>query len=233
MFSKRLIQPEILDSAPPHIARRNLSDLVRINSYFGGHSTTRKLLASGLDSREPFTLLDVGAASGDTGRLIAKIYPRAQVTSLDYNAVNLELASQPKVIADAFQLPFAPDTYDYVFSSLFLHHFEDEQVIQLLRSMYSVARRAVFIVDLERHVLPYIFLPLSRPLFHWGEITVHDGVRSVRAAFTKQELKSLALAAGIEDPSVMSHRPAFRLTLLGKIAQKKAQIGVAETAPGR
>jgi 2-polyprenyl-3-methyl-5-hydroxy-6-metoxy-1,4-benzoquinol methylase len=213
VFAKRRIQPELLDHAPPDVARRNLADLVRINSYFGGHSTIRKMLTSAIGREEEFTLLDVAAASGDTGRLITGLYPGAKVTNLDYNGVNLSSASYPKVIADAFQLPFPQGSFDYVLSSLFLHHFEDEQVEALLRELYRVARRAILITDLERHFLPYIFLPISRPFFTWGDITVHDGVRSVRAAFKAGELANLARRAGVANPSVLTHRPAFRLTL--------------------
>ena len=213
VFAKRLIQPELLDHAPPEVARENLADLVRINSHFGGHSTLKQLLTTAIGTRQEFTLLDVGAASGDTGRVVKALYPQATVTNLDYNSVNLHSAAFPKIIADAFHLPFLPESFDYVLSSLFLHHFEDCQVEALLRGMYRVARPSLLIADLERHILPYIFLPASRRLFKWGDITVHDGVRSVRAAFKACELAALARKAGIRNPTVEIHRPAFRLTL--------------------
>jgi 2-polyprenyl-3-methyl-5-hydroxy-6-metoxy-1,4-benzoquinol methylase len=213
VFKQRRIQPELLDHAPPEIARRNLADLVRINRYFGGHSTIRKMLADTVRKDEEFNLLDVAAASGDTGRLITRLYPQAKVVNLDYNGVNLSSAAYPKVIADAFHLPFPAGSFDYVLSSLFLHHFEDDQVEVLLRELYRVARRAILVADLERHVLPYIFLPISRPFFTWGDITVHDGVRSVRAAFKPGELVKLARRAGMANPRVVTYRPAFRLAL--------------------
>jgi SAM-dependent methyltransferase len=238
VFAKRLIQPELLDHAPPEIARANLADLVRINTYFGGHSAIRRLLAGTVSGTGRFTLLDVGAASGDTGKIVAELYPQAAVTNLDYSAVNLSKASHPKLVADAFALPFSEHSFDFVLCSLFLHHFQDEQVVQLLSSMYRIARRALLVVDLERHVLPYIFLPLTRPLFKWGQITVHDGVRSVRAAFTGSELRSLAQRAGIPDPVVRAYRPSFRLTLSGAKSNMGAQQNstrgrIAEPAPGR
>ena len=214
MLSRRDIKPELLDDAEPNEARGNLADLVRINRYFGGHSTIRRMLERVVTPEEPFTLLDIGAASGDAAQMIVRSYPKAQVTSLDKHAVNLEAAPVPKLQADAFRLPFAPGSFDFVMSSLFLHHFSDEDVTALLRSFRSIARRGVLIADLERHVLPLIFLTLSKPLFGWGRITVHDGLRSVRAAFRASELKKLAEAAGIDSPSVEVHRPAFRLTLL-------------------
>lgn len=158
-------------------------------------------------------MLDIGAASGDTGCAIKRAFPNAKITSLDYNAVNAAAAPKPKLIADAFDLPVPPQSFDFVFSSLFLHHFTDEQVVQLLKSFYSTARKAVLIVDLERHFIPRLFLPATQPIFKWHRISVHDGIISVRAAFTRSELLRLAAQAGMKQVKVNGYRPAFRLTL--------------------
>jgi ubiquinone/menaquinone biosynthesis C-methylase UbiE len=214
VFEQRLIQPELLDHLPPEEARPNLADLVRINTRFGGHSVLRALMASVARPNEEFTLLDIGAASGDAARLIRADFPKASITSLDYNTVNLGAAPYPKLLADAFQLPFPAHSFDFVLSSLFLHHFENAQVVELLRSFYEVAHRGLLVCDLERRVLPYLFLPATKTLFHWQRITVHDGMISVRASFRASELSNLAQAAGIQGANVRVHRPAFRLSLV-------------------
>jgi 2-polyprenyl-3-methyl-5-hydroxy-6-metoxy-1,4-benzoquinol methylase len=216
LFSERLIEPELLDHTEPSEARRNLADLVRINRNFGGHSAVRRTISEVANKSDSFTLLDIGAASGDTARLIRQMYPRASVTSLDYNLVNLEQAPPPKLIADAFSLPLKAQSFDYVLCSSFLHHFRNEQVTELLRSFYTVARKALLAVDLERHVLPYLFIRASRPFYGWGRITVHDGQISVRASFQQRELLALAAKAGIKDPAVKRFRPAFRLGLVAR-----------------
>lgn len=214
VFSKRLIRPELLDHLPPEQARANLADLVRINRHFGGHSVVRKTLQRIVARDEQFTVLDIGAASGDTARSIQAHYPRASVTSLDLNFAHLEPAPHPKIIADAFQLPFAPRSFDFVMSSLFLHHFYDQQVIQLLSTFHALARRGLLICDLERHILPYLFLPVTKRFFGWRYVTVHDGVISVRASFRPRELLDLAHRAGIGNAEVYVHRPAFRISLV-------------------
>jgi ubiquinone/menaquinone biosynthesis C-methylase UbiE len=216
VFDQRVIEPELLDHLPAEEARPNLADLVRINRSFGGHSVLRDILARVVTPGEVFTLLDVGAASGDSAGVIKKQYASAQVVNLDYNATNLEKAPFPKVIADAFELPFGSDSFDFVLCSLFLHHFENEQVIQLLRVFHRISRRALLVCDLDRHILPYVFLSATKPLYKWNSITVHDGLRSVRASFRRRELEELAVAAGIRNPEVRRHRPAFRLSLIGR-----------------
>ena len=216
LFRTRVIKPELLDHADPAEARDNLADLVRINTNFGGHSTIRKLVGAVVERSESFTLLDVGAASGDSARVISQAFPNASVTCADYNAANLSAAPKPKLLADAFRLPFADRSFDFVLSSSFLHHFNDSEVVELLRGMYTVARRAILVCDLERHVLPYLFLPATRPLFRWQRITLHDGPISVRASFRERELAGLAKKAGIAQIATRTSRPAFRVTLIGK-----------------
>ena len=216
LFSARLIQPELLDHVPPEVARPNLADLIRINRYFGGHSILRSMLQKLVQPGEEFTLLDVGAASGDSARLIQSWYPAARVFSLDYNFTNLEAAPRPKVIADAFALPFPPASFDFVSSSLFLHHFTNDQVAELLSVLYKTAARACLVSDLERHIVPYLFLPVTKPIFGWNDITIHDGKLSVRAAFRRQELQSIAASAGLTHAEFHVHRPAFRISMIAR-----------------
>jgi SAM-dependent methyltransferase len=230
-FSKRRIEPELLDHASVEDARSNLAQIVRLNQRFGGHAVLRKALAQAVNGNPAFTLLDIGAASGDTARLIARLYPAASVISLDLNPVNLAGAPHPKLQADAFHLPFKPASFDYVSCSLFLHHFEDPQVSALMAGFYRIARRALVVSDLERHILPYLFFPATKPFFGWTPITMHDGMCSVRAAFRVGELRQLAESAGIPNVQVTTHRPAFRLTLTAtKEGNRESQFLAGEMA---
>jgi ubiquinone/menaquinone biosynthesis C-methylase UbiE len=206
-----------MDEAPPEDARACLQNLIEINTAFGGHTIVRKLLSEVSGEADRFTLLDVGAASGDSARLIGTLRPKASVVSLDQNEVNLASAPHPKILADAFRLPFSAGSFDYVFSSLFLHHFSDDQIVSLLTSFARTAKRAVLISDLERHILPYLFLPATQWLYKWHWITVYDGKLSVRAALSADELHQLASRAGLKNIQVKSHRPAFRLSLVGEV----------------
>jgi 2-polyprenyl-3-methyl-5-hydroxy-6-metoxy-1,4-benzoquinol methylase len=210
---RRVIRPEFLDEQPPGTAAGSLRDLVRINKFLGGHEVLRSALRRLSTPADEFTILDVGAASGDMGRVVRELYPRARVTSLDYRGHHLAAAEQPKVVADAFRLPFLAASFDIVHCSLFLHHFENGRIVELLRSFGIVARRYVIVSDLERHLLAYYFLPATKWLFRWHPITLHDGPISVAAAFKARELRDLAAAAGLRDINVTVHRPAFRLCL--------------------
>ena len=217
---ERVIVPELLDYASPEVARENLHDLVRINRFLGGHAILRRIMAEFVRTKEDsFTMLDVGAASGDMGAVLRRRYPRATITSLDRQYVHLEDAAHPKLTGDAFMLPFAANSFDFVFSSLFLHHFTDHQVVELFRNFRTVARRAVLAIDLERGPLAYRFIPATKWLFGWHDISLYDGPVSVGAAFKKDELLSLALRAGLDQARVRVHRPWARLSLVAPVVQ--------------
>jgi ubiquinone/menaquinone biosynthesis C-methylase UbiE len=208
----RILKPELMDHADAAEAAVCLRDLARINRWFGGHRALLQVLRTLVKPGQRFSILDVGAASGDMGRVIRNRFPGATVVSLDYRPSHLRLGQGPRVAADAFQLPFLPETFDFVLCSLFLHHFSDNQAAELIATLRRVSRRALIVLDLERHPVPYYFLPATRRLLRWSPMTVHDGVISVAAAFRPQEIRALAQAAGGAAVQVRRHLPWFRLS---------------------
>jgi hypothetical protein len=209
----RIIQPEILDDQPPEASEPSLRDLVRINELSGAHEILRSMLERVVTPADRFTMLDVGAASGDTATAVTRRFPHARVVSLDYRTHHLRAAPPPRVSGDAFALPFTGRPFDFVYCSLFLHHFSARQIVELLWNFAALARQRVLISDLERHWIPFYFLPVTKPIYGWNPITLHDGPISVQAGFRKAELAELAAAAGLRDIDVRAHRPAFRLAL--------------------
>jgi len=211
----RVLKPELMDDADPVEAAVCLRDLARINRWFGGHRILVRALKTQVQPGEPFSILDVGAASGDMGRVIHQSFPAATVVSLDYRASHLRLGHGPRVAANAFQLPFLPRSFDFVLCSLFLHHFSNSQAAELIAAFRQTARRSVIVLDLERHPLPYYFLPATRRLLRWSPMTVHDGVISVAAAFRPQEIRDLIRAGGCATGvRVRRHLPWFRLSAI-------------------
>jgi methyltransferase family protein len=214
----RVIQPELLDDANVEDARENLVQLVRINRFFGGHRIFRRIISELVPPGDSFSMLDIGAASGDMAAQLHLTHPNAVVTSLDRKYLHLAHAPNPKLVGDAFQLPFPPASFDFVFSSLFLHHFSNEQVAELLGKFKTIARRAVLAIDLERGPIAFHFLPATRWLFGWHPISLHDGPVSVQAAFKKDELLRVARNAGLAKARVTVHRPWARLSLVAPVS---------------
>ena len=210
----RIIRPELLGGADPDAVARNLADLRRINRFFGAHRVVRSVLKGLVEPSDSFSLLDVGAGSGDMVTTVRSCYPRAHTVSLDLHSSHLQPAPGHRVAADAFQLPFREGAFDVVLCSLLLHEFSNERVRLLLHSLYRVAGRALVVLELHRHPLAYRFLPATSWLFRWSELTLHDGPVSVEAAFVPDELRQLASSAGLERVRVRRHLPWFRLSLV-------------------
>lgn len=194
---RRIVRPEILDSnhASPEDVRDSLVDLQRINRWFGGISTTAKLIDTVLErtkARE-LSLLDVGSASGDIAEAIGRRLLRRGVqlkyTLLDRDASHLHFGQASAVRGDALALPFRDGSFDLVTNSLFVHHLEPEQVSVFAREALRVARMALLINDLRRSYLHLAAVYAGKPLFR--PITRHDSVASVWNAYTRDELHSM------------------------------------------
>jgi len=213
-LTHRNIMPELLAQSSPEEAEANLSDLRRLNRYFGGRQSLRSVLSPLL---KPGTrILDVGAASGDHAGALAQ----AKVVSIDISESHLRTAPGQRVVADAFALPFAPGSFDIVMANLFLHHFEDAEIVALLAQFSRLATVAVVVNDLERSRLAWSFLPLTAPFLGWHPMTVHDGTVSVAAAFHPNELAELFARAGMRGARIRQHRPWFRLSAVWEAAAK-------------
>jgi ubiquinone/menaquinone biosynthesis C-methylase UbiE len=215
----RQLSEEAMASASDADLVQNLADLRRINLWTGARAKLRQVLRKHCPRHSAFTLLDIGGASGDMALDMARHFPSARTITLDLEARNLRAAPAPKLVGDAFHLPFADNSCDVVHCALFLHHFSDAQCVELLREMHRVARRLVLAQDLHRHWIAYSFLPLTRPLLRWHQLTVDDGKLSVAAGWRRAELESILRQAGMaEGSSVEWHFPSFRYF----IAKKKS-----------
>ena len=117
----RTIQPELLDSdaCPPVEVEASLRDICRINRWFGGVATTRRLIerVSSATGNRHFSVLEVAAGLGEVPRLAAKQLARKgitlKVTDLDRLRTHL-LGENRAVVADALALPFPEGSFDLV-----------------------------------------------------------------------------------------------------------------------
>ena len=158
-WSSRVLGTELLEYAGLAPADRNLRDIARINRWFGGHNALLRMMEDLVHPEERFSVLDVGAGSGDMGRCLTSHFRNAKVISLDHRQSHLQKAPSPRVVADALRLPFRERAFDFVLCSSVLHHFSDDEVINMIAKLRLFARRTLLLLDLERHPLAYHFLP--------------------------------------------------------------------------
>jgi SAM-dependent methyltransferase len=97
---------------------------------------------------------------------------------------------------DALRDPI-PQGYDLIVTALFLHHLERADAIALLRRMAEQAGQAVLAQDLARTPLGYALAWLGLHTLTTSDVARVDGLRSVRAAFSVDEVRVLCAEAGL------------------------------------
>jgi ubiquinone/menaquinone biosynthesis C-methylase UbiE len=220
-FRQRSYELEHLDKGDytPEEYEGCIIELQRVNQWLGDAQALRNSLLQDVADHElkHFSILDVGAGSGELLRVAAKWAGennrRAMLVGLELNArsaqaILAESSSFPEIHAirgDAFHLPFADAAFDYVLCSLFTHHFKDEPVVQLLREMNRVAQRGIFVIDLHRHPIAYYFYTTVGRLFLHNRLIREDGALSILRSFKPEELKELAARAGLANVNVKEH----------------------------
>jgi SAM-dependent methyltransferase len=102
------------------------------------------------------------------------------------------------------RLPFDDGAFDVAHCSLLLHHFAPRAAVALLRELRRVSRVGIVVNDLRRGWLSLAATGISVALLGRCRATRHDGILSVRRAYTIAELDALLDEAGL----VVRHRSA-------------------------
>jgi ubiquinone/menaquinone biosynthesis C-methylase UbiE len=200
---RRQVVPELLDadSGTAREVHDSLDDLQRINTLFGGVTSTAKMVrrVAQETGRKEFSLLEVASGRGFVPQAandwLACDGITLDIRLLDRAATHLPKNGIPAYVGDALSLPFAENSFDLISCGLFLHHLESDQVIAFARETLRVARKAVLISDLVRTRLHLILAHISLPLYR-SPITWHDALASIRAAYTPDEVHRMLTNSG-------------------------------------
>ena len=221
-------QPELMDDpaldAESH--RAALAGLARINRISGSAGVlwpSLQKLAAAIPDR-PLRVLDVATGSGDVPLALvekaAEAGVKIEVVGLDLSQVavaeaevRVELGKHDNLkfqVADVLKQPL-PEGFDAVVCSLFAHHLDGPDVVKLLKAMRHAAGSLVLLNDLSRSRFNYVAVWLASHLLSASRVVHTDGPRSVRAAFTPDEMKAFAEAAGMTGAKVESRFPCRML----------------------
>lgn len=230
MFKTRSLQLERLDTGDytAEEYERFLTEIAFINRRIGDERAVRETLWREIERENllSFSVLDVGAGSGELLRVIAesarKQNRKTRLFGLELNARSAQAIRENStdfveiegVRADAFKLPFADNAFDYAMCSLFTHHFTDENIVKLLAEMQRVARRKIYVIDLERKVAAYVLFKIFCRVNRISSLVREDGSLSVLRGFKFGELENLGRAAHLKNVSVRKIAP-YRLVLEG------------------
>lgn len=203
-------RPELMDlpNQDENALRSDLENIARLNRTFGGKKAVEIVFAKLADKTRKLLLVDLAAGYGDHGRNLLRIAEADRhdvtVVAVDFQFQTLQIARQATppsqkmffVQADARRLPFRNKSADLALCSLALHHFAEKDALSVLREMARVGRLGTACVDLVRSRLAAFCIWLLTAFIIRDPMVRHDARLSIRRAFTRAEMKSLAHRAG-------------------------------------
>ena len=188
-----------------------MQELNVINTLLGGHSITRDGIDFFLDDAphdKQLTIAEIGCGGGDNlsaiHKFLSKIDRPASLIGIDIKEECIQFAKQHEVTpvawicSDYRKVTWPAQQPDIIFSSLFCHHFTDEQLVEQLKWLKENTRMGFFINDLHRNAIAYHSIKLITRLFSKSALVKNDGPLSVKRAFRKADWVRLLHAAGIQ-----------------------------------
>ena len=214
----RSAETEIMDDflMEGELLRKTLDQIAWINKWLGGNTITLnglKKLWKNIPADQELTIVDVGCGNGDMLRLIAEAARKEERTvklvGIDANNFTINYARKlstayPEIRYMQEMIPsvaFSALKYDVVLSTLFFHHFSDQQLLNCLRAITSKARLGIVINDLHRNQWA-VFLFRLLTIFIPNPMVRQDGVTSILRGFKKSELQAYAQELGLTNSEI-------------------------------
>lgn len=220
---------ELMDSPDLNevLHRRALDGLKRINGLSGTASVLWSEIRPLAEQHrgEALRMLDVACGGGDVAVSLARRAAREgydlRIDGADISACAVRHATTRAVAAGVRGVRFHvmnalrdafPGRYDVIVCSLFLHHLNEVEAVELLVRMREAAERLVLVSDLRRCWAGYLLAQVGCRLLTSSPIVHADGPQSVASAFTATELARLATQADLAG-AVIRRRWPERLLL--------------------
>jgi len=199
--------PELMDNfqMEGEILRDALDKIASINQLLGGNKVTLqgvKLLLAGQPKNAVIRITDIGCGNGDMLRVLADYAARKHLNfvlkGIDANNFTIAHARQlsadyPNIsydCADIFDQLEQPADCDIVICTVTLHHFKEEEILQVLRKYYTGASLGLVINDLHRSALAYYLFKAVCFVFGLNHMSREDGLVSILRGFKRKDLLS-------------------------------------------
>ncbi|MCC5928943.1 MAG: methyltransferase domain-containing protein [Cyclobacteriaceae bacterium] len=210
-FKQRSDKIEIMDDLQcrGEVVEQTLRELDFINRWLGGNQVTLSGLSFLLQNKKvsktykKIRLTDIGCGGGDMLKCIhywgltngiqfelvgidanPHIVNYAKKNCAAYNNINFECID---IQSDEFQ----NREFDIIISSLFFHHFHENELISFLRKLESKVSIGLIINDLHRHWLAYYSIKWITGIFSKSKMVRYDAPLSVLRGFNKTELEHI------------------------------------------
>jgi SAM-dependent methyltransferase len=195
---------------PKDLLYRNLRELDFLNRYTLGHQLSIRALEKLLPNHNgKIHVVDLGCGSGDTLKYMAKWARKKQIparfTGIDNNPDIIAYLKEhckdyPEIngVAATYQDYLSADEeVDIYHCSLFAHHLENHELLDLFSHFKKYPRIGFVISDILRSRFAYYGSIILTTLGNGTSLARHDGPISVLKGFRINEIKDLLLKAEI------------------------------------
>lgn len=199
-----------------------LDKLAKINQWLGGNKVTingLKKVLKNYPKYKAITIVDLGCGGGDILREVSQFGIKNgyqfHLIGIDANQHTVNYAHslsetydniEFKAI-DIFSEEFKTLHYDLVLTTLFLHHFKNDELISFLKLVLEKATLGIVVNDLHRHKLAYyLFKVLCITISN--KTIIEDGLTSVLRGFKREEL--VKISEQLESNFQLKWKWAFR-----------------------
>lgn len=204
-YTKELLDED--DIPFPHI-KKNMQELETINTLLGGHRITLKGLKKLIGNRKQIHICEVGCGGGDNikamirwcdNKKIKAIFTGIDIkeTCIDYARENLAGHDNIHWIRSDYKDVIFNNKPDIIFSSLFCHHFTDEELIDIVRWKMEHSALGFFINDLHRNPIAFYAIKILTGIFSSSYLVKNDAPLSVQRGFSKQDWLNIFERAGL------------------------------------
>ena len=221
-FTKRSYQKEYLDRDDLLFSdiSLNMKELEFINSKLGGHSITLDGFKTLAQRKNQLSVCEVGSGGGDNLRVIYDYAKKNNISltcmGIDINPNCIRYARERIRIpginfinADYLSLNLKDRKPDIIFCSLFTHHFNESELLEMIQWMKENSNLGFFINDLHRHPIAYYFIRLATIIFSRSYLVKHDAPLSVLRGFVRKEWELILKSARINNYAI-NWKWAFR-----------------------
>jgi len=231
-YSRRSYKKELLDrdDIPFDDIRQNMKELNFINTYLGGHSITIAGFKKLLGKRKTVSVCEIGCGGGDNLNTIYNWAKKNKIetnfTGIDINPNCISYAQKKSkinninfIVSDYKLIVFGKNKPDIIFSSLFCHHFTNEDLVKMMIWMKTNSTLGFFVNDLHRHPIAYHFIKFATKLFSSSYLVKNDAPLSVLRGFKKQDWQNILQQAGITNYTI-KWKWAFRYLVKSPLSRK-------------
>ncbi len=230
-------EPEIMDdfAMEGEILSDALDKIAKINQLLGGNQLTLQAvqdLVVNIPKQSEIVIVDIGCGNGDMLRTLAnyglKHNLNFRLIGIDANNFTIKHAQSlsenyPNITyqcEDVFEKAFTELKYDIVLCTLTLHHFKDDEIIQLMTVFNTNSRVGIVINDLHRSALAYRLFQVLCFVFQLNAMSREDGLVSILRGFKKEELVNFSKKLNFTNYKIQ-WKWAFRYQWIVKKEEKK------------